>query len=63
MNRFHNCPPFLEAINVSAFPMMIRPFLARERRTFRRSGDDMKPMSPLSLLRVSVTITISLSSP
>jgi hypothetical protein len=63
MNVFHNGPPFLDCKNVSAFPMRMRLFLARERSTLSRSGEDKKPMSPLLLLRVSETMTISLSSP
>ena len=45
--------PLLASMNVCAFPIIMRPSRARERRTLTRSGEDMKPIFLSLLLRVS----------
>jgi hypothetical protein len=57
----HVSRPVWAALKVEELPMMIRALRARERRTFRRSGLERKPMSPSELLLVNEATTISLS--
>ena len=55
--------PFLLLMNVFEFPIIINTSRARDKRTFKRWGAAINPISPALLLRVSETMTISLSSP
>lgn len=55
--------PFLLCMYVSMLPNMIRQSRALDSKTLSRSRAARKPMSPLSLLRVKDTMTISDSSP
>jgi hypothetical protein len=62
-NGFQVVLPFLLFKKVSMFPINTIQLRARVMRTFRRSGADMNPISPVGLLLVNDAMTISLSSP
>lgn len=55
--------PFRELVKVWRFPIRMSEFLARERRTLSRSGENMKPISLPGLLLQREATTILLSSP
>jgi len=62
-NGVHTSFPFRLFMKVLALPMTMSPLRARESKTLSLSLSAMNPISPDSLLRVRLAITISLSSP
>ena len=64
VKSLHHCFAPLRAFRkVSPSPSMISALRVLERRTLRRSGKEINSMSPIGLLLVNETITLSLSSP
>ena len=55
--------PFFEILNVSVFPKIIIPCLARDNITLTLSASFKKPILPSLFDRTKLIITISASSP